>query len=163
MVVVGDLAVLKATFNYVCACRRTSEPWREGREGREPRVGAAPPVECGPSSDARGADPNRSTLHNPMGGGSLALLPRSPPRWRPSGRWRKTSLPPPPTGDNSHGDKMAARRPAVVPQARQGPWRFSPAVPRNRTPYRCPWPQARLGALQGRPQGGSQNRKKKKN
>lgn len=69
MVVVGDLAVLKATFNYVCACRRTSEPWREGREGREPRVGAAPPVECGPSSDARGADPNRSTLHNPMGGG----------------------------------------------------------------------------------------------
>lgn len=50
------------------------------------------------------------------GGGPWDRLPLLSPGPGPSGRWRK-SLRPPPNSDNSHGDKMAARRPAVVPQA----------------------------------------------
>lgn len=35
------------------------------------------------------------------------------------GAMAQDSAPPAPHSDNSHGDKMAARRPAVVPQARR--------------------------------------------
>lgn len=49
--------------------------------------------------------------------------------------------PPPAHSDNSHGDKMAARRPAALPQAR-------------RALAAAPGPQERLGALRVRSPAG---------